>query len=63
LTRITRVADEIGIRAVEVVAIDDSARRFYLKYRFTPLADDQRQSDLAPRTLAIQAREGKHAAA
>lgn len=42
LARITRVADEIGIRAVEVVATNDSARRFYLKYGFTSLADDQR---------------------
>jgi len=42
LTRITRVADEIGIHAIEVVAINDSARRFYLKYAFTALADDER---------------------
>lgn len=41
LARIMRAADEIGIHAVEVVAIDDSARRFYLKYGFTSLADDE----------------------
>lgn len=41
LARIVRAADEIGIHAVEVVAINDSARRFYLKYGFTSLADDE----------------------
>lgn len=40
LARIVRVADELGIHAVEVVAIDDRARRFYVKYGFTSLADD-----------------------
>lgn len=38
--RIVRIADEVGMHAVEVVAIDESARRFYLKYGFTSLADD-----------------------
>ncbi|MBI1370872.1 MAG: GNAT family N-acetyltransferase [Planctomycetes bacterium] len=42
LVRIVRIADELGIHAVEVVAINDSAQRFYLKYGFTPLADDER---------------------
>jgi GNAT superfamily N-acetyltransferase len=41
LARIVRIADELGIHAVEVVAINDSAQRFYLKYGFTPLADDE----------------------
>lgn len=41
LTRILRAADEIGIHAVEVVAINDAARRFYLKYGFQPLKDDR----------------------
>lgn len=41
LARIMRVADEIGIHAVEVVAINDSARRFYLKYGFVSLVDDE----------------------
>lgn len=41
LARIARVGDEVGIHAVEVVAINDSARRFYLKYGFTPLYDDE----------------------
>ena len=34
------LAGQLGIRAVEVDAIDDDARRFYLKFGFTPLADD-----------------------
>jgi hypothetical protein len=29
---IARAAEEIGIHAVEVVAINDAVRRFYLKY-------------------------------
>ncbi|MCE9544724.1 MAG: GNAT family N-acetyltransferase [Planctomycetia bacterium] len=41
LRRAEYLAHEIGIRAVEVDAIDDAARRFYLKYGFTPLLDDR----------------------
>lgn len=41
LARILRAADEIGIHAVEVVAINDSARSFYLKYGFHTLQDDR----------------------
>lgn len=40
LRRSAHIADQVGIRAVEVDAIDDSARRFYLKYGFTALLDD-----------------------
>jgi GNAT superfamily N-acetyltransferase len=42
LRRVSRLADEIGIRAVEVDAIDDSAKAFYLKYGFSELRDDPR---------------------
>lgn len=42
LRRACYLADQIGIRAVEVDAIDDSAKAFYLKYGFVPLLDDQR---------------------
>lgn len=42
LARSSRIADQVGVRAVEVDAIDDSAKKFYLKYGFTPLADDRR---------------------
>ena len=41
LARTLRAADEIGIHAVEVVSINDAARRFYLKYGFQPLVDDR----------------------
>lgn len=41
LARIMRVADQIGIHAVEVVAINDRTKSFYLKYGFHTMADDQ----------------------
>lgn len=34
------IADQVGVRAVEVDAIDDKARAFYTKYGFVQLADD-----------------------
>jgi len=40
LARIRRVGDEVGIHAVEVVSINDAAKRFYLRYGFTALQDD-----------------------
>ena len=40
LCRSERLASQIGIRAVEVHAIDARARSFYLKYGFTSLEDD-----------------------
>ena len=40
LRRSVQIADEVGIRAVEVDAIDDNARKFYVKYGFRPLSDD-----------------------
>lgn len=40
LRRSLAISQEIGIRAVEVDAIDESARKFYLKYGFRPLMDD-----------------------
>ncbi|HQU45968.1 MAG TPA: GNAT family N-acetyltransferase [Pirellulales bacterium] len=40
LRRIERLADQIGIRAVEVDAIDERAAAFYSKYGFRPLTDD-----------------------
>ena len=40
LARIVGIADSIGIHAVEVVAIDEAAKQFYLKYGFTELLDD-----------------------
>lgn len=40
LRRAQQVADQIGVRAVEVRATNDAARRFYLKYGFIELIDD-----------------------
>ena len=40
LERIVRVAGSIGIHAVEVIAIDERARTFYLKYGCTSLRDE-----------------------
>lgn len=40
LRRIQAVAGEIGMRAVEVDAIDEAAKRFYEKHGFVPLLDD-----------------------
>lgn len=42
LRRVDQTAKEIGIHAIEVDAIDESAKRFYLKYGFTELRDDPR---------------------
>jgi GNAT superfamily N-acetyltransferase len=42
LRRAEQLANLIGIRAVEVDAIDEAARTFHLRYGFTPLNDDPR---------------------
>jgi GNAT superfamily N-acetyltransferase len=42
LRRAQFLADRIGIRALEVDAIDDAARDFYQRFGFTPLADAPR---------------------
>ena len=41
LRRATYISRHIGIRAVEVDALDEGARRFYLRYGFVSLTDDQ----------------------
>lgn len=40
LRRVQYIAEQIGIRAIEVDAVDDAARRFYVKFGFTSLRDD-----------------------
>ena len=40
LRRALLIAESLGTHAVEVVAKDEHAMRFYLKYGFKPLADD-----------------------
>jgi GNAT superfamily N-acetyltransferase len=41
LRRVVYISQHIGVRAVEVHAIDDDARRFYLKYGFVSLRDEE----------------------
>jgi GNAT superfamily N-acetyltransferase len=42
LRRSAEISQQLGIRAVEVDTIDDTARNFYLKFGFRPLLDDPR---------------------
>lgn len=51
LSRVVRVAVEIAIHAVEVVAYSDQAKRFYLRYGFTSLKDDERHLYLPVATI------------
>jgi predicted GNAT family N-acyltransferase len=46
-----RVSREIGARAVEVDAWDETARQFYLKYGFVALRDNPRHLYLAMETI------------
>jgi len=40
INRIVRTAEELGIHAVEVSALNDAAKNFYRKYGFIELLDD-----------------------
>jgi GNAT superfamily N-acetyltransferase len=51
LKRATLAAEQLGIYAVEVRALNDSAQRFYLKYGFTPLLDDELHLYLSMKTI------------
>lgn len=42
LRRAVQISEQVGIRAVEVDAIDEGAKKFYLKFGFRPLLDDPR---------------------
>lgn len=42
LRRSLQISEQVGIRAVEVDALDDVARKFYLKFGFRSLLDDPR---------------------
>jgi GNAT superfamily N-acetyltransferase len=52
LRRCLSLADQLGIYAVEVDAIDEQAKSFYLKYGFLPLPDDPLHLYLPVSTLA-----------
>lgn len=41
LRRAVSLADQLGIYAVEVYALNESAREFYLKFGFAELSDDR----------------------
>lgn len=41
LEKALKLSDELGLYAVEVLAVDERARDFYLKYGFSPLVDDK----------------------
>jgi ribosomal protein S18 acetylase RimI-like enzyme len=51
LRRMFRAGTEIGAFAVEVIAKNEAARRFYLKYGFHSLLDDQLHLYLSMKTL------------
>jgi len=42
MRRADYISQHLGVRAVEVHALDDAARRFYLRYGFVSLRDDRR---------------------
>ncbi|MGA9768473.1 MAG: GNAT family N-acetyltransferase [Blastocatellia bacterium] len=51
LKRAFQVSEQLGIYAVEVRALNDSARNFYLKYGFAPLLDDEFHLYLPMKTI------------
>lgn len=52
LERALAVSQTVAAYAVEVVAIDEAARAFYVKYGFRELKDDRRHLYLPMRTIA-----------
>jgi GNAT superfamily N-acetyltransferase len=51
LRRAQYLSEHVGIRAVEVDAIDEAARRFYLKFNSTALIDDPNHPILPVHTI------------
>lgn len=51
LCRVGRAERDLGIHAIEVVAIDAAAKGFYLKYGFTELADDPHHLFISMKTV------------
>jgi len=51
LRRAASVSDQLGIYAVEVHALNEVARDFYLKYGFTSLLDDKRHLYLTMKAI------------
>jgi ribosomal protein S18 acetylase RimI-like enzyme len=51
LERVVQASEQLGIYAVEVRALNENARRFYLKYGFTALLDDELHLYLPMKTI------------
>ncbi len=51
LERTVLVAAELGVYAIELYALTDNAKRFYLKYGFVALTDDEKHLYLPIETL------------
>ena len=51
LKRAVNIADQLGIYAVEVYALSESARAFYQKYGFIELSDDKFHLHLPLKTI------------
>ena len=51
LKRCSQASAELALYAVEVEAIDEEAKKFYLKYGFTPLTDDPLHLYLSMKTI------------
>jgi len=51
LRRVSRIEHEIGIHANNVFPIDGAAKKFYLKYEFAEVCDDQQRLFIAMTTI------------
>ena len=51
LKRTVAVAEEFGIYAIELFALNENAKKFYLKYGFIELKDDENHLYLPIETL------------
>lgn len=51
LTRAGSIALQLGIYAVEVYALNETAKEFYLKFGFTPLLDDEKHLYISLKNL------------
>ena len=51
IARVDRADCDLGIHAIEVFAIDNAAKGFYLKYGFTKLADDPHHLFISMKTI------------
>ena len=60
LTRSEQAADAVGVRAVLVQAINDSARSFYLRFGFSPTAVDDLRLILLMKDLRALLKTHRH---